>query len=205
MDTQTPKIFDWYDFIPHILAGLTIFTSVLVFASSFTGLAVLQFTAAQRWTLGIGTVVIALMLAQWISTDKAAMRAARAAANRPRTKEVKPAYEYMSFRVAGVSHPNDDGSSRQELLRAYRFGDAPFETTRRVTLRDVAYNGEPAFQVLANGHCIGWVPKDEVPELSDKWPQLDCITGLDVTGGGFYSDTGKQLSYGATLSIRFKS
>ena len=205
MDTQTPKIFDRYDFIPHILAGLTILALVLIFASSFTGLAVLQFNAAQRWTLGIGTVVIALMLAQWISTDKAAMRAARAAANRPRTKEVKPAYEYMSFRVAGVSHPNDDGSSRQELLRAYRFGDAPFETTKRVTLRDVAYNGEPAFQVLANGHCIGWVPKDEVPELSDKWPQLDCITGLDVTGGGFYSDTGKQLSYGATLSIRFKS
>mgnify|MGYP004560018257 FL=1 len=206
MNSETQRTFEWYEFIPHVLAVIMILCCVIVFAASFTGLAVLQFNWIQRTCLAVGAVVLVIMLLRWIGQDQQAVRMAQAAARPAKAPEAaKAPFEYMEFRVAGVSFPNDDGVDRQELLRAYRFGDAPFDKEKRITLRDLEFEGKPAFQVLANGQCIGWVPKNEVPELVEKWDQLDRVTDFDVTGGGFDSDTDEKLCYGATLSIRFFS
>lgn len=43
MDSEKHRTFEWYEFIPHVLAVIMILCCVIVFAASFTGLAVLQF------------------------------------------------------------------------------------------------------------------------------------------------------------------
>ena len=69
MDNKAKAAFSWYEFIPHVLAALSILCCVIVFAASFTGLAVLQFNWMQRCCLGCGAVVLAIMLLRWIGQD----------------------------------------------------------------------------------------------------------------------------------------
>ena len=206
MNSEKQRTFEWYEFIPHVLAVIMILCCVIVFAASFTGLAVLQFNWIQRCFLGGGAVILAIMLLRWIGQDQQAVRMAQATATprkAPVAEKAKAPYEFMTFRVAGVSFNNEDGTSRQSILRAFRFRDPPFDEHSNVTVEDTGYNGEPAFQIKLNGICVGWVPKDEIAELSSKWDKIDKITAFDVTGGGFDPDTGERRHYGATISIRF--
>jgi len=206
MDNKSKAVFSWYEFIPHVLAALAVLCCVIVFAASFTGLAVLQFNWIQRCALGDGAVILVIMLLRWIGQDQQSARIAQASAaprKAPAVEKTKAPYEFMTFRIAGVSHNNDDGTSRQRLLRAFRFGDPPFDEKRNVTVEDTEYNGKPAFQVKVNNTCVGWVPKDKIDELNSKWNKIDKITAFDVTGGGYDPDTGEKRHYGATLSIRF--
>ena len=66
MDSEKQRTFEWYEFIPHVLAVIMILCCVIVFAASFTGLAVLQFNWIQRCFLGGGAVILAIMLLRWI-------------------------------------------------------------------------------------------------------------------------------------------
>lgn len=206
MDTKAKATFSWYEFIPHVLAALAILCCVIVFAASFTGLAALQFNWMQRCAIGVGAVVLVIMLLRWIGQDQQSARLAQRAVTPQKVQAVEKTeapYEFMTFHVAGVSFDNEDGTSRQSILRAYRFRDPPFDARNNVTVEDTGYNGEPAYQVKLNGTCVGWVPKDKIDELNSKWDKIDKITAFDVTGGGFDHDTGERLHYGATISIRF--
>ena len=61
--------FEWWEFIPHVLAGITLLCCLIIFTASFTGLAVLQFNWPQRGAIGCGAVLIAIMLLRWIGQD----------------------------------------------------------------------------------------------------------------------------------------
>lgn len=47
----------------------------------------------------------------------------------------RAARETLKFKVVGVTFKNEDGKSRQTLLRKLHFGDAPFNSDGALTLR----------------------------------------------------------------------
>lgn len=76
MGMQKQSTFEWYEFIPHVLAGISILCCIIIFAASFTGLAVFQFNWKQRCALAVGAVVLVIMLLRWIGQDRQAVRRA---------------------------------------------------------------------------------------------------------------------------------
>ncbi len=71
--------------------------------------------------------------------------------------------------VAGVTFDNDDGTSRQRLLKdiKVRGGDAYLE------LQEYEYKNEPAIRITVDGECIGNVPKTRVKEVSAVLDSLE--------------------------------
>ncbi|MGN1117310.1 MAG: hypothetical protein ACI4RU_01755 [Acutalibacteraceae bacterium] len=106
-----------------------------------------------------------------------------------------------SFKVAGVTFKNDDGKSRQTILRRIRWNDEPFETVE-YTLKKYDFQGEPAIGVYANGEQIGNVPKTEVSHIL---PLLDKITSIraEISGGG-YTESNEAINYGVNIIISYK-
>lgn len=103
-----------------------------------------------------------------------------------------------SFTVAGVSFKNDDGMSRQSILRKMKFGDEPF-VNPIISLKKYEFNGETAIGVYADGTMIGNVPKGEVQKvlkMLDKNVFVDCA----VYGGG-YADDGEKKNFGAKVTL----
>lgn len=72
MDNKSKAFFSWYEFVPHVLAALAILCCVIIFAASFTGLAVLQFNWKQRCVICAGAVAYVIMLLRWIGQDQQA-------------------------------------------------------------------------------------------------------------------------------------
>ena len=77
----------------------------------------------------------------------------------------------VSFRVAGVTFKNEDGTSRQSILRHIKFEDSPYADgidpiDLNVTIEETEYNGEQAFAVFANGYQIGFVPKGSIDKVA---------------------------------------
>ena len=104
---QSKNSFEWWEFIPHVLAALAILCCVIVFAASFTGLAALQFNWMQRCAIGVGAVVLVIILLRWIGQDQQSARLAQRAVTPPKVQAVEKTeapYEFMTFHVAGVYH-----------------------------------------------------------------------------------------------------
>lgn len=136
------------------------------------------------------------------STQNAPAAAPRAADPQP----AKPSYKFISFRVAGVTFANDDGTQRQKILRAIKFNDPPYVTepnNLEINIKSTEYDGQQAFACLVNGYQIGFVPKDRIGDVAEAMEHDDVtVTGFRVTGGGKSSD-GEQLSYGCEMGIRY--
>ena len=67
------------------------------------------------------------------------------------------------IKVAGVTFNNQDGTSRQELLRKF---DAVDEVA--VSLLEHEHKGKPAFHVLVDGEIIGNIPRDKTQFILDN-------------------------------------
>lgn len=71
--------------------------------------------------------------------------------------------------IAGVTFDNEDGTSRQRLLKdlKVRGGDAHLE------LEEYEFKGKPAIRVMVDGDCIGNIPKTRVAEVSDVLDRIE--------------------------------
>ena len=72
--------------------------------------------------------------------------------------------ENKEIKVVGVTFANEDGESRQEILRALR------KSNRRIVDLDLIYTifeGEPAIAVRERStkKIVGWMPKEKVAEI----------------------------------------
>ena len=76
----------------------------------------------------------------------------------------------INFNVAGVTFNNDDGTSRQELLRALY--EKKGYSKRDILLQKYEYDGKDAVHVIARGNIIGNVPKECVKTIIEH---LDTI------------------------------
>lgn len=77
-----------------------------------------------------------------------------------RREEWERTYGRFTTNIAGVTFDNDDGSSRQKILRNL----AAKSGSDEVELQEYNYKGHPAVRVLISGQCIGNIPKERVQE-----------------------------------------
>ena len=116
----------------------------------------------------------------------------------------RAARETLKFKVVGVTFKNEDGKSRQTLLRRIRFNDEPFENCVDVTIERGEYEGTPAFFVFANGLRVGSIGRDDIPYFVNRWGDFDGVYNATVTGGGTDAD-GKTINYGMMITCRFNN
>lgn len=103
--------------------------------------------------LGIG------LIAWWYKKN---FKGAPVAINEPEEEPIDIGDDTMlKYKVVGVRYTNEDGSTRQENLRAAK--ESGYYT---VSFKKYRYNGEPAIHVLANGKCIGNIAEECVPEVN---------------------------------------
>lgn len=113
--------------------------------------------------------------------------------------EAKPAFEFLSVKVAGVTFKNGR-KSRQTILRKIHFKDEPFNKgTMELTLQREEWEGKPAFGVYVNGDQIGNIPAEYVSYVNDNFSRLDGIVNIEVYGGG------EGRNYGAEITLRFRN
>jgi IMP cyclohydrolase len=115
-----------------------------------------------------------------------------------------PEYEFVQIKISGVTFKNENGSSRQSILRKINFQDEPFNEYVEVELRSYEYDNAPAYAVYANNLQIGNVPADKVQFVSDNFQRLDSISAINVYGGG-RSKEGKPISYGCEITLKFRN
>lgn len=85
-------------------------------------------------------------------------------------------------KVAGVTYPNDDGTSRQAILKKCRVGEA-------LTLSHEPMPESPyavAVRRASNGEQLGWLPVDTALHIAQKLQVGQRIDARisDLTGGG---------------------
>ena len=93
--------------------------------------------------------------------------------------ETKPAFEFLSVKVAGVTFKNG--------------------RTMELTLQREEWEGKPAFGVYVNGDQIGNIPAEYVSYVNDNFSRLDGIVNIEVYGGG------EGRNYGAEITLRFRN
>lgn len=85
-------------------------------------------------------------------------------------------------KVVGVTHPNDDGTSRQAILKKCRVGEA-------LTLSHEPMPESPyavAVRRASTGEQLGWLPTNTAVQISQKLKAGRRIDARieDLTGGG---------------------
>lgn len=105
-----------------------------------------------------------------------------------KSKEMRDGVEHYyrrHYHVVGTSFDNDDGTSRQGVLRRIKFGvkyGVYDYVCPEITLNQYEYQEEPAVSVLANGVQIGHISKEDVSAfLKNKGELFDAA--IDVFGG----------------------
>lgn len=106
----------------------------------------------------------------------------------------QPCKESFVTSVAGVTFDNEDGTSRQKILKKiHELGD-----TADLGLEDYEYNGNPAIRVLVNGQCIGSIPSDRVTELLSI---MDRLEDARIKVNDYYSKERHKTIYRAELTL----
>ncbi len=157
------------------------------------------------YPVGICVWIYRLLKKAQLKKENDAAKRARAASTSQELEQrrcVTSDFELKIFKVVGVTFRNDDGKSRQTLLRRIRFNDEPFESAVDITIERGEYDGTPAFYVFANGLRIGSIGRDDIPYFVSRWDSFDGVYNATVTGGGTDKD-GKSINYGMMITCRF--
>ena len=148
-----------------------------------------------------------------VKPTKAQQQAAAAAAARRAAQTPPPAPAPVddsgsfTFRVAGVTFDNDDGESRQEILRHLKFGDAPWADDPDDLvghIMETTFEGEQAFEVLVNDYQVGNVPKSHIKKVASAMQHIGTfsVSSVRIAGGGRGQD-GTPLSYGCEITVDY--
>lgn len=121
--------------------------------------------------------VLGVALIVWQNLlDKKAKKEAAADAERKAYEAKKKSVEIM-LPVVGEKYDNDDGSSRQKILKS--FCDEAGTGVAYVSLEQYEHEGAPAIHVVTEEGCVGNIRANDVekvlPLLGGKWmasPQI---------------------------------
>ena len=107
----------------------------------------------------------------------------------------KDAYDYtQTFRVAGVTFRNGR-RSRQTILRALKFRDPPYENFASIAVEKEIFEGEDAVGIYVNKEKVGFISKDDLPWVLERWDK--CIGAVDYSVyGGFDHSFGMEVTIG---------
>ena len=146
----------------------------------------------------IGLAIGALLIGWWYLQNKEAEERAKAVA----VKEDKIDFDDFDdefqtieeFKVAGVTFDNDDGSSRQEILKNIVDNGGSADAT----FKEYEFNGKPAIAVYADGKCIGSIPHGSAKEVRSLIAKdLSAIINADK----FVNEEGKEIYYAEVTFI----
>ncbi|WP_099468359.1 hypothetical protein [Konateibacter massiliensis] len=174
--------------------------AALFFISSFSGF------SSGNTSGAIGCIIIAVVLGVLGYRSHSSKKDKSAAAPINPSTDLQPdkqAYDFFEFKVAGVTFKNGR-KSRQTILRAVNFKDAPFDKDIFLELRPYEYEGQPAYGVYVNDEQIGSVPKEHIAFISDNYSRIDALSNIKVYGGG-RNEVNKPISYGAVVTVRLKA
>lgn len=157
----------------------------------------LSFIPKGEWQYFIGGLVIAAVFG-FIGYRKGTKPAAAPEAA-PAT-DASP-YVRRAYKLTGVTFKNEDGSSRQSVLRKLKFNDPPFDEGAELELSRYEWESKPALAVLANGLQIGNIPANDVDFLIENWGRIIGFTNCHVYGGGRGED-GEQKSFGVEVVLQ---
>ncbi len=132
--------------------------------------------------------------AEAAAVEKAAQASERAA----QRAEYEERHGKIETTVAGVTFDNEDGTSRQRILKKF-LRDNGYDAGEEATLQQYEYNGKPAVYVLLQGQIIGNVPKTHTAEVIRI---IDRVEFAAVHVRRFRSDEGEQI-YNADLTIEY--
>ena len=114
-----------------------------------------------------------------------------------------PKFTFVPIKVSGVTFKNENGVSRQAILRKIKFNDKPFNEYIELELCPYEYKGSPAYGVYANSLNIGNIPADSIQFVSDNMERIDSISAIDVYGGG-RDESGHAISYGCKITLKLR-
>lgn len=107
-------------------------------------------------------------------------------------------YEYCKYRIVGTSFKNDDGTSRQDIIRDIDCRWNPFHAKAEIRLEKYVYEGEDAIRVLANGRQIGHISREDAKySVLPQWDRYAGVSDYSILGGG-------HLKYGVSIEIMFR-
>lgn len=101
---------------------------------------------------------------EWMEKRDAQRRADEAARAEWNTKHGR-----IVTSLAGVTFDNEDGTSRQKLLKDFMARQGSAE----LRLEEFEYKGEPGVRVLIDGQCVGNIPRSRVAEVLDVMDRLE--------------------------------
>ncbi len=105
--------------------------------------------------------------------------------------------EHQTIRLAGTTHKNEDGSSRQDFLKEvgnYK-GEIPLKCTNGIYHNPKNGKDVNSVEIAWNGKILGYVPQAIVDNMFDKYgdPQFKADF-IKIVGGG-------SVSYGCEVEI----
>ena len=93
------------------------------------------------------------------------------------------------YPVAGVTFKNEDGSSRQRILRSLCDGEEYGHAS--VTFDEYEYEGSPAIRVLTDSGCVGNIRQSQVEEFQ-KYFDTE-VHSIFLSIDTFEDDEGKRI------------
>lgn len=151
---------------------------------------------------GVITLIVAAILAfvgflRFSAVKKAAMAEKQKADALTENKRLfNENHGIISCNIAGVTFDNDDGTSRQEILRKLLKSD---DANLSVTFTPYTFKNKPAFYVICSGQCIGSVPAENVEEIASV---IDRIESAYITPDKFKGGDGRTV-YRADLRVQY--
>ena len=104
----------------------------------------------------------------------------------PSAEPIKPVetYEFYRVKTVGVTFNNDDGTSRQELIRKLYYHEPPFTNKEiELALEEYEYRGEPAFKVLVDGYQLGNLSRADAKSMEENKDRCVTLCGAEIVGG----------------------
>ena len=155
---------------------------------------------------GIATLGGVLLIVFRNKGTKAAPKAAPFPAAVPSPAPAfKPATRHTdTFKLAGVTFNNPDGSSRQYLLEKLATLELPFDSCcPDYQLREDEYKGEPALAVICDNHKLGNVPRNIVPRLL-PYVRNDQVVITNIDIDSFIPEDKDSEVYYATVEVEYE-
>lgn len=146
----------------YVLGGLFVFIGVVA-----------MFTAS--FPVGLIMALIGAYLIYYAVKYKKPVKVAPAVTESALARAVEQSKKIKIFKVAGVTFSNEDGKSRQAILKRLAKDDdySDFE------LNKYKFNGETAIAVVVDGNCIGNIRKSDIREVLSLLNE-NCVYSVDI-------------------------
>lgn len=138
-------------------------------------------------------IILALII-YWIYRIRKKKKAQKPKAAHHKMQADDEPLEIIETRVAGVTHDNDDGTNRQEILKRCKPGET-------IVLEHWPMpEDEYAVKVLReNGEQLGYIPREDAEDVADWLNSANSVTAKikKITG-----DTKDKPTIGCIIEIR---